>query len=100
MQGLPQKEAAPVQSPALDKSRAFDMVYSQRKKRTARIVQIAVTASMTQIGDRTLPVPIPKNVCFISVMPCVSGKKLTILCIMGGMTSTGSVVPEKISIGK
>ena len=34
----------------------------------------AVRASMTQIGGRTLPGPMPRNACFIIVMPCVSGK--------------------------
>lgn len=55
---------------------------------------------MTQIGARTLPALIPKNVFFIIVSPCVSGKTPTILCMAFGMTSNGSVVPEKINIGK
>ena len=42
-------------------------LYSQRKKRTARIVQSAATPSMTPIGSKTLPVLIPKNVCFLAV---------------------------------
>lgn len=74
--------------------------YSQRKNRIARIVQSAATPVITQIGNRMFPVLIPKKVFFIIVSPCVSGKKLTILCIAVGMTSMGSVVPEKISMGK
>ena len=74
--------------------------YSHRKKRTARMVQSAATPSITQIGNRMLPVLTPKNVVFIIVSPCVSGKTLTIFCIAFGMTSIGSVVPEKISMGK
>lgn len=76
------------------------LLHSQRKKRTARIAQSAATPSITPIGSRTFPVLIPKNVFFIIVIPCVSGKKLTIFCIAAGMTSRGSVVPEKISMGK
>lgn len=74
--------------------------YSHRKKQTARIVQSAVTPTITQIGNRILSVLIPKNVFFIIVSPCVSGKTLTIFCIAIGMTSMGSVVPEKTSMGK
>ena len=55
---------------------------------------------MTPIGSKPLPVLMPKNVFFIIVSPCVSGKKLTIFCMAVGMTSIGSVVPEKISMGK
>ena len=76
------------------------ILHSQRKKQTARIVQSAVTPNMTPIGSKTLPVLMPKNVCFIIVSPCVSGKKLTIFCIAFGRTSIGSVVPDKISMGK
>ena len=74
--------------------------YSQLKKRIARMVQSAVTHTITQSGSRMLPVPIPKNVFFIIVSPCVSGKTLTIFCIAFGITSIGSVVPEKTSMGK
>ena len=76
------------------------ILHSQRKKQTARIVQSAVTPNMTPIGSKTLPALIPKNVFFIIVSPCVSGKMLTIFCIAAGITSIGSVVPEKVSIGK
>ena len=41
-----------------------------------------------------------KKVCFIMVIPWVSRKTLTIFRITPGMTSMGSVVPEKISMGK
>ena len=63
-------------------------------------MQSAVAPIITQIGNRMLPVLIPKNVFFIIAIPCVSGKKLTIFCIVFGMTSIGNVVPEKISMGK
>ena len=56
--------------------------------------------AMTPTGSKTFPVLMPKNVCFIIVSPCVSGKKLTIFCMAVGMTSIGSVVPGKISTGK
>ena len=55
---------------------------------------------MTQTGSRTLSAPMPRNAFFIMVSPCVRGRTLTILCIAVGMTSIGSVVPEKISMGK
>ena len=76
------------------------MLHSQRKKRTARTVQSAVTPNMTPIGSKALPVLMPKNVFFIMEIPCVSGKTLTVFCIAFGITSIGSVVPEKTSMGK
>lgn len=76
------------------------MLHSQRKKRTARTVQSAVTPNMTLIGSKTLPALMPKNVFFIIAIPCVSGKTRTIFYVAVGMTSIGSVVPEKISMGK
>ena len=63
-------------------------------------LQTTVAPTIIQTGSRTFPVPVPRNACFIIVMPCISGKNPTIFCITGGMTSMGSVVPEKISIGK
>lgn len=63
------------------------------KKRTAKIAQSTAVPSMTQIGSKTLPALIPKNVFFIIVRLSVSGKTLTIFCIALGMTSIGSVVP-------
>ena len=81
-------------------ARGREARYSQRKNRMASPLQTTVTPTITQTGSRTVPVPIPRNACFIIVMPCVSGKKPTIFCIAFGMTSTGSVVPEKISMGK
>ena len=59
-------------------------VYSHRKKRTERAVQSAVTPSMTQIGISMLSVPMPKNVFFIIVNPCVSGKKPPRFCVKSG----------------
>ena len=44
-----------------------------------------VSTSITQIGNRILPVLMPENVFFIIVSPCVSGKTLTIFCIAFGI---------------
>ena len=63
-------------------------------------VQMAVTASMTQTGRRIFPWASPKKVFFIRVMPWVRGNRLTSFCMAWGITSTGRVVPEKISMGK
>lgn len=63
-------------------------------------MQSAITPTITPIGSRMFPVFAPKNALFIMVSPCVSGKNPTIRRITAGMTSKGSVVPEKISIGK
>ena len=59
-----------------------------------------VSTNITQIGNRILSVLMPKNVFFIIVSPCVSGKTLTIFYIAFGITSIGNVVPEKTSMGK
>ena len=75
-------------------------VYSHRKKRTERAVQSAVTPNITQIGNSIPSAPMPRNAFFIIVSPCVSGKKPTTFCIAFGITSMGSVVPEKTSMGK
>ena len=56
------------------------VAYSQRKKRTESAVQSAVRPSITHTGSSTLPVPTPMKAFFIIVMPCVSGKRLTIFC--------------------
>ena len=63
-------------------------------------MQTTVTAAKTVTGSNTFRTGKPRNADFISIMPCVSGKKLTIFCIKPGITSNGSVAPEKISIGK
>ena len=78
----------------------FIIAYSQRKKRTDSAVQSAVRPSITHTGSSTLPVSAPMKAFFIIVIPCVSGKRLTIFCIAPGITSSGRVVPEKTSIGK
>lgn len=52
-------------------------LYSQRKKQVERAVQSTPTPSITQTGNRTLVASIPRNVFFIIVIPCVSGKKFT-----------------------
>ena len=74
--------------------------YSQRKNRTASAVHSAVSPSITQTGTRMFPMPMPRKAFFIMVRLWVRGKKLTTFCIAVGITSRGSVVPEKISIGK
>ena len=66
----------------------------------ARTVQSAVRPSIPQTGSRTFPAPVPRKALFIRAMPWVSGKTLTILRMASGMTSIGSVVPEKTSMGK
>lgn len=76
------------------------IVYSQRKKRTESAVQSAARPTITHTGSSTLPVSAPMKAFFIIVIPCVSGKRLTIFCIVRGITSSGRVVPEKTSIGK
>ena len=43
-------------------------------------VQSAVRPSITQTGSSMLPVSAPMKAFFIIVMPCVSGKRLTIFC--------------------
>lgn len=73
---------------------------SHLKNFTAILVHITVTAAITATGIHPFFVVKPRKADFISSMPCVSGKTLTIFCIAGGITSKGSVVPEKISIGK
>ena len=60
------------------------IAYSQRKKRMESTVQSAVRPSITQTGSSMLPVSAPMKVFFIIVMPCVSGKRLTIFCIARG----------------
>ena len=65
-------------------------VYSHRNRRADNTVQSAVTPSMTQIGISMLSVPMPKNVFFIIVNPCVSGKKPTGFCVKPG----GQLVKE------
>lgn len=59
-------------------------VYSHRNKRAERTAQSAVTPNMTQIGISMLSVPMPKNVFFIIVSPCVSGKKPPRFCVKSG----------------
>ena len=43
-------------------------------------VQSAVRPNIAQTGSNTLPVSAPMKAFFIIVMPCVSGKRLTIFC--------------------
>ena len=59
-----------------------------------------VTITITTIGNQVFGVGKPRKVDFISWIPCVIGKTLTIFCITAGITSKGSVAPEKINIGK
>ena len=73
---------------------AFVQVYSQRKKRTLRMVHRVVAASMVATGVRALAARMPTKAFFINVTPCVSGNRLTIFRRKADMTSSGSVVPE------
>lgn len=79
---------------------AAAQTYSHLKNLTAITVQIIATAAMTAMGNHMFPSFRPRKADFISLMPCVRGKTLTIFCIAAGMTSKGRVAPEKISIGK
>lgn len=74
------------------------MPYSHLKKRKARTAQSAATPTITKNGNRILPAPMPKKEFFIIVIPCVSGKKLTIRCIVCDMTSMGSVMTSSAAI--
>ena len=58
-----------------------------------------VTIPITAAGTQTDSVCIPRKAAFISCIPCASGKRATIFCIIPGITSKGSVAPEKISMG-
>lgn len=74
--------------------------YSHLKNLIATNEQISAIATITQIGNRILSIGNPKVADFNILIPCVNGKKSTIFCIVFGITSYGSVAPEKISIGK
>ena len=74
--------------------------HSHLKHFTATPVHKMVTVPMTAAGIHIDSVCIPREAAFISCIPCVSGKKATILCIISGITSKGSLVPEKNSMGK
>ncbi len=63
-------------------------------------MQAAVRPSITPTGSKMHPASSPRKAFFIIPIPCVSGKTLTIFCIAFGITSSGSVVPEKTSMGK
>ena len=62
--------------------------------------QIRVTALITVIGSNAFSSGIPRNVAFINCIPCANGRTPIIFCIITGITSKGSVAPEKISMGK
>lgn len=55
--------------------------YSHLKNLTATPVQITVTAAITVMGIHAFSVGKPRKVDFISSIPCVNGKTLTIFCI-------------------
>lgn len=77
-----------------------NIAYSHLKNLTAIPVQITVTATITTTGNHTFSISKPRKVDFISWIPCVNGKMLTIFCMAVGIISKGSVAPEKINIGK
>lgn len=62
-------------------------------------MQITVTATIAAIGNHTFSVGKPRKADFINIIPCAIGKIPTIFCITVGITSNGSVAPEK-NIGK
>ena len=74
--------------------------HSHLKHFTATPVHKMVTVPMTAAGIQTASVCIPREAAFISCIPCVSGKRATIFCMVSGITSKGSVAPEKTSMGK
>ena len=59
-----------------------------------------VTPIITPTVPMAFSATIPKNVSFISATPIVNGKKRTAACIAFGRISSGTVVPEKINMGK
>ena len=61
---------------------------------------MTVTALRTVTGSSAFSIGNPRNAAFMSWIPSVSGKRQTSFCIAAGITSKGSVVPEKISMGK
>ena len=76
------------------------MLYSHLKHFMEIPKQIRVTAPITTTGIRAFSIGNPRNAAFINWIPCVIGKTLMIFCMETGITSKGSVVPEKISMGK
>ena len=75
-------------------------IYSHLKHLTAIPPQTRVTSSMITIGSPACSNGSTRNVAFMSWMPWIIGKTPTNLCTNSGMTSNGSVAPEKISMGK
>lgn len=63
-------------------------------------VHTMVSTNITVIGNRMFSMWMPRNVFFIIVIPCTSGKMYTIFYITGGMTSIGRMMPEITSIEK
>lgn len=74
--------------------------YSHLKNLTAIPAQMMVMAVIVTTGNQTCSTGRPRKADFISWIPCVIGKIRTIFCIAAGITSKGSVAPEKINIGK
>lgn len=59
--------------------------YSQRKNRMAITVQITANAAIMVIGSKTPSNSNPREVAFISLIPCVKGRIFAIRCKMGGI---------------
>ena len=74
--------------------------YSHLKHFTAIPMQTMVTTTITNTGCHRFPAGSPSEADFISCIPCVRGNNLTIFCSIPGITSSGTVAPENISIGK
>lgn len=74
--------------------------YSHLKYFMATPKQMSVTAIIVRIGNHPFSSGKARKVDFMSWMPCVSGKRRMIACIVPGKTSKGSVAPEKSNIGK
>ena len=73
--------------------------HSHLKHFTATPVHKMVTVPMTAAGIQTASVCIPREAAFISCIPCVSGKRATIFCMVSGITS-GQRGPGKNQHGK
>ena len=74
--------------------------YSHLKNLIATNEQTKAIATIAKIGSRTLSRGKPSIADFSILIPCVNGKMSMAFCIVVGITSYGSVAPEKMSIGK
>ena|SRR5699024_10010661 len=76
------------------------LLYSHLKNLTAIPPQIIIRVTMTTRGSHATSIGKPSEAALSNLIPCVSGRISAILCNAVGITSYGSVAPEKINIGK